>query len=96
MRGSEARRGEFGDRPRLYPLVGMEEPRREWNGWSLYRHGQKSILDRYLITPKRVPVLDYGVTVLDVIACAAVVAFMLLMGQAFCIGIDGYLDAMGW
>ena len=96
MRGSEARRGEFGDRPRLYPLAGMEEPRREWNGWSMYRHGRRSILDRYLITPKQLPVLDYGVTVLDALACAGVVALMALMCQAFCIGFDGYLDAMGW
>lgn len=96
MRRSEARRGEFGDRPRLYPLVGMEEPRREWNGWSLYRYGRQDILDRYLITPKRVPVLDYGVTVLDLIACAGVIAFMLLMWQAVGYGVEGYLQAMGW
>lgn len=83
--------------PRLYPLVGMEEPRREWNGWSLYRHGQKSILDRYLITPKPgVPVLECGVTVLDALLSIGVAAFMLLLVHAIGAGFDGYLDSMGW
>lgn len=77
-----------------YPLMGIETPRMEWNGWSLYRHGQQSILDRYLITPKRVPVLDYGVTVLDVLACAAVGAFLGTLFYAVAFG--AWIDTLGW
>ena len=94
----DGRRGNRQVKPRRqwYPVWGLEEPRREWNGWSVYRHGTQSILDRYLITPKRVPVLDYGVTVLDVLAAIGVAAFMLLMAQLVGIGIDGWLDTAGY
>ena len=40
--------------------------------------------------------LRYGWTVLDTIALLAVVAFLLLLAHAVGIGIDGYLEAMGW
>lgn len=97
MQKTKAARQAAKHEPRLYPLVGMEEPRREWNGWSLYRHGRQDILDRYVITPKPgVPVLEYGVTVLDLLACAGVAAFMLLLVHAIGAGLDGYLEAMGW
>lgn len=79
-----------------YPLVGMEEPKLEWNGWSMYRHGQQSILDRYLITPKRVPVLDYGMTVLDLLLAIAVAALLLLLGDACGMAFDSCADRLGW
>ena len=50
---------------------------------------------RYIIAPKRLPILDYGVTVLDLIACVGVAAFLVLGYLAVCAGIDGYLNVMG-
>lgn len=80
-----------------YPLMGVETPHMEWNGWSMYRHGQQSILDRYLITPKRVKYLDAGWTVLDTIVLLAVLAFMVpfmlyLVGPAT----DACIASLGW
>lgn len=83
-------------RRQWYPRWGMEEPSREWTGWSLYRHGTKSLLDRYLITPKPTALLDKGLTVLDLAIAVAVAAFMLLLGQQFGIAFDSYADMMGW
>lgn len=83
-----------------YPQWGIEEPRREWNGHSYYRHGVKDPLDRYLITPKPTPLLEKGLTVLDVMVGIGVGALMALlfffasdfMGEAF----DRCADKLGW
>ena len=40
--------------------------------------------------------LEQGVTPMDLLVAAAVAALMGLLYQAFCVGIDGYLEAMGW
>lgn len=40
--------------------------------------------------------LEQGLTAMDLLIAAAVAAFMALMCEAFCIGIDGYLETMGW
>lgn len=93
----ESRRGtsrQAAPRRQWYPQWGLEEPRREWSGWSFYRHGRKSLLDRYILTPNRF--FTYGVTVLDIIAAFAVAGFILLLGQAVGIGTEGYLQRMGW
>lgn len=84
----------------FYPKWGIEHPTPEWNGWSFYRHGQKSLLDRYLITPKPTPLLEKGLTVLDVLAGIGVGALLALlfffasdfMGEAF----DRCADKLGW
>jgi hypothetical protein len=79
-----------------YPLWGIEDPRREWNGHSLYRGGQRDPLMRYIIAPSdRAKVLNMGFTVLDALLSIAVAAFMLLMIHAVGVGIDGYLDLYG-
>ena len=82
----------------FYPKWGEQKP--EWNGWSFYRHGHKSLLDRYLIKPRPTPLLCNGLTVLDVLVGLAVGAIMaplvLLAIDVIGIGFDGYLDAAGY
>ena len=83
-----------------YPLWGVEEPRRVWTGRSLYRGGEKDIFMRYVVRPRALPVLDYGVTVLDVLLCIAVALIVGLFAYAAILGvghgIDGWLDACGY
>ena len=80
-----------------YPLMGMEEPRFTSNAHSLYRGGQRDLLMRYIIAPSdRARVLNMGYTVLDALLSIGVAAFMLLLVHAIGVGIDGYLDTMGW
>ena len=80
-----------------YPLMGMEEPRFTSNAHSLYRGGQRDLLMRYIIAPSdRARVLNMGYTVLDALLSIGVAAFMLLLVHAIGVGIDGYLNVMGW
>lgn len=98
----DGRRGNRQVKPRRqdYPLWGIEEPRREWNGHSYYRHGVKDPLDRYLIKPRPTPLLCNGLTVLDVLVGIGVGLVMaplvLLFIDIIGIGWDGYLDAVGY
>ena len=79
-----------------YPQWGVEIEPRIWGEHSKYRGGKPDFLCKYILPPKSVPILDYGVTVLDLIACVGVAAFMVLGYLAVCAGIDGYLNVMGW
>ena len=79
-----------------YPQWGADVKPRIWGEHSKYRGGKPDFLCKYILPPKSVPILDYGVTVLDLIACVSVAAFMVLGYTAVCAGIDGYLNAMGW
>ncbi len=82
----------------FYPKWGEQKP--EWNGWSFYRHGRKSLLDRYVIRPRNTPLLEMGLTVLDILVGIGVGALMALlfffasdfMGDAF----DRCADKLGW
>jgi hypothetical protein len=52
---------------------------------------------RYIIAPSdRAKVLNMGFTVLDALLSIAVAAFLLLLVYAVGVGIDGYLEVMGW
>ena len=88
-------------RPQMYPLLGIEEPPREWNGHAFYRHGVKDMFDRYLITPRPGSYwLMNGLTVLDVL-CGLAVGFLmaplvLLFIDVIGIGWDRCLTAMGY
>ena len=83
-----------------YPLWGIEEPRREWNGHAFYRHGVKNPLDRYLIKPRKTPLLCNGLTVLDVLVGIGVGLLMaplvLLAIDLWGVAFDGYLDSVGY
>lgn len=78
------------------PQWGIAEQPRTWGEHTRYRGGQPDVLNEYIIAPKCLPVLDYGVTRLDLIVCACVIAFMVLLWQVIGAGIDGYLSIMGW
>ena len=92
---------------RQMPLYDPEDPR--WDAWrrdqrrseaedafyrAHYRYGERGVLTRYIIAPRGR--LAFGLTVSDVLAALAVTAFLLLLVQAFGIGLDGYLDAAGY
>ena len=89
------------------PLYDPEDPR--WDAWRRsqrrseaeaefnrrhWRRGERSILARYIVAP--MGRLAYGWTVGDTLALLAVLAFFGLLVQAFGIGTDGYLDAVGY
>ena len=98
----DGRRGNRQVRPRRqdYPLWGIEEPRREWNGHAFYRHGVKNPLDRYLIKPRPTKLLCDGLTVLDLLCGLAVALVMaplvLLAIDLWGVAFDGYLDSVGY
>ena len=97
MQKTKAARRAAKHEPRLYEQWGMEEPRYVSNAHSLYRGGQRDLLMRYIIAPSdRARVLNMGYTVLDALLSIGVAAFMLLLVHAIGMGLDGYLDSMGW
>ena len=97
MQKTKAARQAAKHEPRLYEQWGMEEPRYVSNAHSLYRGGQRDLLMRYIIAPSdRARVLNMGYTVLDALLSIGVAAFMLLLAHAIGMGLDGYLDSMGW
>lgn len=54
-------------------------PRRKWDPYRYYRHGEVGLSTRYIITPKRdglLGFLEHGMTVGDLAIAAAVVLFM--------------------
>ena len=98
----EARRGSRQAKPRrqMYPVWGIEEPRREWNGHSLYRGGQRSLLMRYIIPPREGVLLEMGLTPLDIIVGIAVgivmVPIVMLTADVSGIIFDRCADRLGW
>ena len=79
----------------FYPKWG-DWPQVTSNARSLYRGGDCNLWSRFIVAPKRVPVLDYGITVGDAVVTALVIGIMLLLGQAVGIGFDRWLDAAGY
>ena len=97
MQNIKAARRAAKHEPRLYEQWGLEEPRYMSNAHSLYRGGQRDLLMRYIIAPSdRAHVLNMGFTVLDLLITVGVVAFMLLLGNAFGMALDSCADALGW
>ena len=97
MQKTKAARRAAKHEPRLYEQWGMEEPRYVSNAHSLYRGGQRDLLMRYIIAPSdRAHVLYMGFTVLDLLITVGVVAFMLLLGNAFGTALDSCADVLGW
>ena len=95
----DKRRGSRQASPRrqYFPLVGLEEPAREWNGHSLYRGGVRDPFMRFIVAPNdRAHVLNMGFTVLDLLITVGVVAFMLLLGNVFGMALDNCADVLGW
>ena len=97
----DGRRGNRQVKPRrhdFYPKWGEQKP--EWNGWSFYRHGRKSLLDRYVIRPHDTPLLEMGLTVLDIlvgIGVGVLCAGVLLLGSDFFgVCFDRCADRLGW
>lgn len=76
-----------------FPIWGIETSRKEWNGWSYYRHGQRDYLDRYVVKP-RDGIFCYGLTVGDIVIGVTVGAFIGLLFYGFCFG--SWIDALGW
>ena len=89
------------------PLYDPEDPR--WEAWRQsqrrseaedafnrkhWRYGDRGILTRYIIAPRGR--LTGGWTAGDTAVLIAVIAFLGLLVQAFGIGTDGYLDAVGY
>ncbi len=93
--GEKNRRGLH---PRPYSQWGMEAPRLVSTG--KYRADSGLLEDFYLIKPHGNGLLAVGMTIADLAASVAAglfAAFWLwLMAQGVGIGIDGYLDKMGW
>ena len=89
------------------PLYDPEDPR--WEAWrqsqrrarmedafyrANYRYGERGFLTRYIISPRGR--LSYGWTRGDALTMLAVAAFLGLLYHAFGIGLDGYLDIVGY
>ena len=90
------------EKPRYspYPQWGMDEPRRVWNAHSLYRYGDACLWCRYIVKPREGKYLWMGLTVGDVataLGVALVMAPLVLLWVDFIgIGLDGYLDSVGY
>ena len=82
----------------MYPQWGMDEPRQVSTG--RYRGDTGMVSDLYLIRPHGWGLLSTGMTVADLavgIAAGAFAAVWLwLIGQVVGIGIDNFLDKMGY
>ena len=90
-------RGKFADRPRrsLYDQWGMEARRLVSTG--KYRGDTGAIADYYIIAPRsRSKLLEVGMTVGDLVACIALVAFIGITAYAIGPGMDACIAAMGW
>ena len=98
----DGRRGNRQVKPRRqwYPVWGVDCPKRVWNGHSLYRGGQRSLLMRYIIPPREGVLLEMGVTVLDVLVGIAVgivmVPIVMLTADVSGIIFDRCADRLGW
>lgn len=83
-----------------YPQWGMDEPRRVWNAHSLYRYGDACLWCRYIVKPREGKYMWMGLTVGDVVTALGVAAIMaplvLLWIDFIGMGIDGYLDSVGY
>ena len=84
------RRGKFADRPRQspYPQWGMETPPRMSNAHKMYRHGDRGVLTKHILTLDEPE--DYkGVTRGDVV-------FLVAVFLVFLLGFNAYFSGMGW
>lgn len=62
-----------------------------------YRGESHDLLDRYIVAPVHgVPVLDLGITRLDLLASIAIVLGIVIGAYVFCAGFDGCAAKLGW
>lgn len=95
----ESRRGsrQAHPRPQMYPRWGMEVPNRVSNAHRLYRYGEWGILTRLIVpADERRRYFAAGLSIGEVAIIVLALAFVRLIAEAVGIGIDGYLQAMGW
>lgn len=80
----------------FYPQWGTDTPKRSSRAHSLYRYGERGVLTRLIIPADyRRRLFAAGISIGEVLAIAAVGAFMWLLSEAVGVGIEGYLQAMG-
>jgi hypothetical protein len=78
----------------FYPQRGMEAPVLRSTG--CYRGDTGNLPDLYLIRPRRNPLLDTGMTVLDLAVILAVLVSIAVTVYAMGPGMDRCIDALGW
>jgi hypothetical protein len=78
----------------FYPQRGMEAPVLRSTG--CYRGDTGSLPDLYLIKPRKNPLLDAGMTVLDLAVILAVLVSIAVTVYAMGPGMDRCIDALGW
>jgi hypothetical protein len=83
-----------GPRRTFYPQRGMEAPVLRSTG--CYRGDTGSLLDLYLIRPRKNPLLDMGMTVLDLAVILAVLVSIAVTVYAMGPGMDRCIDVLGW
>jgi hypothetical protein len=88
------RRGEPTPRRTFYPQRGMEAPVLRSTG--CYRGDTGNLPDLYLIRPRRNPLLNTGMTVLDLAVILAVLVSIAVTVYAIGPGMDRCIDALGW
>lgn len=84
-------------RQTYYPRWGIEEPPRRTNAHSLYRYGEQGFLTRLIIpADDRRRYFAHGLSIGELLIILAVLGFIRLMGEVAGIGLEGYLQTMGW